>query len=307
MNKVCVLGSINMDLVIKVDNMPKVGETILSKSFEKIGGGKGANQAIASKRSGNDVYMIGKIGKDDNGQTLKRFLDDESIDTNLVFVDEKEPTGMAMITVSNADNSIVVISGSNMNLNSGEIERARSVIENCDILISQFETPESTTIQAFKIAKKSGKITILNPAPAKKIDGELLRYTDIIIPNETEAKVLTGISVIDKKTAKEAGEKFLEKGIKYVIITLGANGVFVMSADSDILIDGYKVDAVDTTGAGDSFIGGLSSKLDVRDLTFKNVVSAAIWGNKVSSITVQREGAQPSIPTLEEVLNVYGK
>ena len=307
MNKVCVLGSINMDLVIKVDNMPKVGETILSKSFEKIGGGKGANQAIASKRSGNDVYMIGKIGKDDNGQTLKRFLDDEAVNTDLVFVDEKEPTGMAMITVSNTDNSIIVISGSNMNLNSSEIEKSKSVIESSDILISQFETPESTTIQAFKIAKKSNKITILNPAPAKKIDGELLKYTDIIVPNETEAEVLTGIHVVDKESAKKAGQKFLEQGIKYIIITLGAKGVFVMSEGSDVLIDGYKVNAIDTTAAGDSFIGGLSSKLDIKNLTFENVISAAIWGNKVSSITVQREGAQPSIPTLEEVLNVYGQ
>ena len=307
MNKVCVLGSINMDLVIKVDNMPKVGETILSRSFEKIGGGKGANQAIASKRSGNDVYMIGKIGKDDNGQTLKRFLDDESVDTDLVFVDDKQPTGMAMITVSNTDNSIIVISGSNMNLNSSEIEKSKSVIESSDILISQFETPENTTIQAFKIAKKSNKITILNPAPAKKIDGELLKYTDIIVPNETEAEVLTGIHVIDKESAKKAGQKFLEQGIKYAIITLGAKGVFVMSEGSDILIDGYKVNAIDTTAAGDSFIGGFSAKLDIKNLTFENVVSAAIWGNKVSSITVQREGAQPSIPTLEEVLNVYGQ
>ena len=222
MNKVCVLGSINMDLVIKVKDMPKVGETILSKSFEKIAGGKGANQAVAAKRCGNEVSMIGKIGLDDNGKCLKRLLEDDEIDTSLIFEDEKNPTGMAMITVDeNSDNSIIVISGSNMNINEGEIEKSREKIKNSDILISQFETPEDMTIKAFNIAKENGKITILNPAPAKEIKKELLKVTDIIIPNETEAELLTGIKVNDLDTAKLAGKKLLESGVKFAIITLG--------------------------------------------------------------------------------------
>lgn len=308
MNKVCVLGSINMDLVIKVNEMPKEGETILSKSFEKIAGGKGANQAVAAKRCGNMVSMIGKIGRDDNGQILKTLLDEEGIDTSLIFEDYNEPTGMAMITVNNrGNNSITVISGSNMTLNKSEIDRSKEVIQDSDILISQFETPEEITLEAFKIAKENNKITILNPAPAKRIDEELLKYTDIIIPNETEAELLTGIEVNDLETAKVASKELLEKGVKFVIITLGSKGAAVISKEDGQVVPAFKVNAVDTTAAGDSFIGGLSSKLDTENLGFENLLKAVKFGNKVSSITVQREGAQPSIARLVEVIEVYGE
>lgn len=308
MNKVCVLGSINMDLVIKVNEMPKEGETILSKSFEKIAGGKGANQAVAAKRCGNMVSMIGKIGRDDNGQILKTLLDEEGIDTSLIFEDYNEPTGMAMITVNNrGNNSITVISGSNMTLNKSEIDRSKEVIQDSDILISQFETPEEITLEAFKIAKENNKITILNPAPAKRIDEELLKYTDIIIPNETEAELLTGVEVNDLETAKGASKELLERGVKFVIITLGSKGAAVISKEDGQVVPAFKVNAVDTTAAGDSFIGGLSSKLDTENLGFENLLKAVKFGNKVSSITVQREGAQPSIARLVEVIEVYGE
>lgn len=308
MNKVCVLGSINMDLVIKVNEMPKEGETILSKSFEKIAGGKGANQAVAAKRCGNVVSMIGKIGRDDNGQILKTLLDEEGIDTSLIFEDDNEPTGMAMITVNNrGNNSITVISGSNMTLNKSEIDESKKLIQDSDILISQFETPEEITLEAFKIAKANNKITILNPAPAKKIDEELLNYTDIIIPNEIEAKILTGIEVNDLETAKIASKKLLEKGVKFVIITLGSKGAAVISKEYGQVVPAFKVNAIDTTAAGDSFIGGLSSKLYTENLSFENLLKAVKFGNKVSSITVQRKGAQPSIARLVEVIELYGE
>lgn len=308
MNKVCVLGSINMDLVIKVNEMPKEGETILSESFEKIAGGKGANQAVAARRCGNIVSMIGKIGKDDNGKILKGLLEEDSIDTNLIFEDENEPTGMAVITVNkNGNNSITVISGSNMTLNKDEIEKSKEIIENSDILISQFEVPEEVILEAFKIAKENNKITILNPAPAKKIDEELLKYTDIIIPNETEAELLTGIKVNDLESAKLAANGLLEKGVKFVIVTLGSKGAAVISKEDGQIVEAYKVKAIDTTAAGDSFIGGLSSKLDIESLSFENLLKAVKFANKVSSITVQRKGAQPSIAKLEEVIEIYGE
>lgn len=308
MNKVCVLGSINMDLVIKVNEMPKEGETILSESFEKIAGGKGANQAVAARRCGNIVSMIGKIGKDDNGKILKGLLEEDSIDTNLIFEDENEPTGMAVITVNkNGNNSITVISGSNMTLNKDEIEKSKEIIENSDILISQFEVPEEVILEAFKIAKENNKITILNPAPAKKIDEELLKYTDIIIPNETEAELLTGIKVNDLESAKLAANGLLEKGVKFVIVTLGSKGAAVISKEDGQIVKAYKVKAIDTTAAGDSFIGGLSSKLDIENLSFENLLKAVKFANKVSSITVQRKGAQPSIARLEEVIEIYGE
>lgn len=308
MNKVCVLGSINMDLVIKVNEMPKEGETILSESFEKIAGGKGANQAVAARRCGNIVSMIGKIGKDDNGKILKGLLEEDSIDTNLIFEDENEPTGMAVITVNkNGNNSITVISGSNMTLNKDEIEKSKEIIENSDILISQFEVPEEVILEAFKIAKENNKITILNPAPAKKIDEELLKYTDIIIPNETEAELLTGIKVNDLESAKLAANGLLEKGVKFVIVTLGSKGAAVISKEDGQIVEAYKVKAIDTIAAGDSFIGGLSSKLDIENLSFENLLKAVKFANKVSSITVQRKGAQPSIARLEEVIEIYGE
>lgn len=308
MNKVCVLGSINMDLVIKVKDMPKEGETILSKSFEKVNGGKGANQAIAAKRCGNEVTIISKIGKDENGKVLKDALENEKINVDFVYEDKINPTGMAMITVNEkGNNSIVVIAGSNMTINEEEINKAKDVIKENDILIAQFETPEEITARAFKFAKESKKVTILNPAPAKEITTDILSYTDIIIPNETEVELLTGIKVHNLESAKLAGSKFLDKGIKFVIITLGSQGAALISKEMAKIIPAYNVKAIDTTAAGDSFIGGLSSKLDINNLSFNALEKAVIFGNKVSSITVQKEGAQPSIGTLEEVIEIYGK
>lgn len=307
MNRICVLGSINMDLVVNVENMPKVGETILSKSFQKIAGGKGANQAIAASRCKSLVSMIGKIGKDDNGQTLKKLLKDDNINTDLVFEDEINPTGIAIITVDkNSNNSIVVVSGSNMELCEKDLDKAKDKIKNCDILVSQFETPEDITIKAFNIAKENGKVTILNPAPAKKINNDLLKVTDIIIPNEVEAEVLTGIKVNDLESAALAGEKFLNEGVKFAIITLGEKGAAIIGDGKSKLIEAFKVNAIDTTAAGDSFIGALSSKLSYNNLRFNNLIEAVTFGNKVSSIAVQRKGAQPSIPTIEEVDKIYG-
>lgn len=308
MNKVCVLGSMNMDLVIKTKDMPKEGETILAKGFEKIAGGKGANQAVATKRCGSEVSMISKIGRDENGEVLKTLLHKEGINVDSVFIDEKEPTGMAMITVNDrGNNSIVVIAGSNMKINEQEIDEADKHIKECDILISQFETPEDMTIKAFKKAKEYGKITILNPAPAKEINEELLKYVDMIIPNETEAELLTGIKVENIEDAKKVGSIFNEKGVKFSIITLGAKGACVVYEEKAEIVPAFKVNAIDTTAAGDSFIGGLSSKLDINNINFENILEAVKFGNKVSSITVQRKGAQPSIATLEEVIEVYGE
>ena len=308
MNKVCVLGSMNMDLVLKVNNLPQVGETILSKSFEKISGGKGANQAVAAKRSGADVTMISKIGIDENGRILKGKLEDDNIDVKFVFEDKKEETGMAIIMVNeNGNNSIIVVPGSNMTIKEEEIDASIEALKKSDILISQFETPEDMTLRAFKKAKELGKLTILNPAPAKKIDENLLRVTDIIVPNETEAELITGIKVTTLEDAKRAGEAFLEYGVTFAIITLGSKGAAVIGNDFCELVPAYKVNAIDTTAAGDSFIGGLSSKLDVKNINKENLLKAVDFGNRVSSLAVQRKGAQPSIPYLKEVVEIYGE
>jgi len=308
MNKVCVLGSMNMDLVLKVNNLPQVGETILSKSFEKISGGKGANQAVAARRCGADVTMISKIGADENGRILRGKLEEDNIDVNFVFEDKKEETGMAIIMVNeNGNNSIIVVPGSNMTINESEIDKSEEALKKSDILISQFETPEEITLKAFKKAKEIGKITILNPAPAKKIEEALLSVTDIIVPNETEAELLTGIKVENLEDAKKAGDVFLEKCVKFAIITLGSKGAAVVGKDFYELVPAYKVDAIDTTAAGDSFIGGLSSKLDIENINKENLIKAVNFGNRVSSLAVQRKGAQTSIPYLKEVVEIYGE
>ena len=308
MNRVCVLGSMNMDLVVKVNDIPRVGETILSKSFEKIAGGKGANQAVAAKRCGAEVAMIAKIGKDENGEILKDKLKEDNIDVKYVFEDKNESTGMAFIMVNeNGNNSIIVVAGSNMTINKEEIEVSLEKIKESDILIAQFETSEEMTLEAFKKAKEFGKVTILNPAPAKKINEELLKVTDIIVPNETEVEVLTGITIEILEEANKAGQVFLEKGVKFVVITLGDKGAAVIGKDFCKLVPSYKVNAIDTTAAGDSFIGGLSSKLDFRNINKETLIGAVNFGNKVSSISVQRKGAQPSIPYLKEIEEIYGE
>ncbi|ABK61558.1 MULTISPECIES: ribokinase [Clostridium] len=308
MNNICVIGSINMDVVLKVDRMVKVGETIFAKDLKNISGGKGANQAIACARMNSKVSMIGKVGVDGNGQILVNKLKENNINTDYIFKDKEISTGMALITVDNeGNNSIIVASGANMTIKEDEINKANEVIKNSDIVISQFEVPMKTILEGFKLAKKHNKLTILNPAPAKEINKELLKYTDIIIPNETEAYELTGVEVTDLNSAKEASKVLLEDGIKCVIITLGSKGAAVITKENSDLVQAFKVNAVDTTAAGDSFIGGFASKLDVKNITFENIKKSIKFGNMVSSITVQREGAEPSIPYLKEVQNLYGE
>lgn len=308
MNKTCILGSLNMDIVLEVENMAKVGETIFAKSIATIPGGKGANQAVAAKRMGSDVCMIGKVGLDSNGDFLVTELARDSINTEYIFRDSKESTGTAIINVNReGNNSIVVVAGANMNINSAEIKKSYSIIKGSDVIIAQFETPSEITMEAFIYAKSQGIITILNPAPAKKIDNELFKYTDIIIPNETEAYELTGIIVENLESAKKAADNFIAVGVNYVIITLGSKGAALITKEKAEIIPAIKVNAIDTTAAGDSFIGAVSSKLGTEELSYENLKKAIVFANKVSSIVVQRSGAQPSIPTMKEVIDIYGE
>ncbi|MBU3218157.1 ribokinase [Clostridium estertheticum] len=302
MNKVCILGSINMDMVVSIDKMPLVGETIFSESFKLAHGGKGANQAVASRRLGAEVYMIGKIGQDSYGSQIVNALEKERINVDSIFKDDVKPTGTAIITVDNkGNNSIIVVAGANMALNLEEIDKCKEVIASSDIIVAQFETPIEVTMEVFKFAKENGVITILNPAPAKEIPKELFAYTDIIVPNETEATTLTGVNVQDLESAKQAANTFLDNKVKYVIITLGHMGAAVISKQEAVLIPAYKVNAIDSTAAGDSFIGAITTKLTKSNLNINSLVEAVKFANKVSAIVVQREGAQASIPFLNEI------
>lgn len=306
MNKICVLGSLNIDLIINVKKMPQVGETILGDNLKNASGGKGANQAIAASRCGAKVTMIGKVGSDSSGKSLIENLVKDSVNVDYVSIDANSPTGTAIITVNEeGNNSIIVISGANMTINHDEILNASNIIKDSDIIISQFETPIQATIDAFKIAKANKVITILNPAPASRIPDEIYSLTDIIVPNETEVYELSGVKVEDLEDARRAANMLLQEGVKYVIITLGEKGAALISKDRAFLVPAYKVNAVDTTAAGDSFLGALASKLNTESLEFDDLINAIKFGNMVSSIVVQKEGAQPSIPYLEETRRIY--
>lgn len=306
LSKIAVLGSINMDIVLKVDRMAKVGETLLARSLDKVAGGKGANQAVAASRLGSKVYMIGKVGKDDNGDILYRNIENDDINVEYILKDKEEPTGMAIITVDKkGNNSIIVVSGANMSLEKEDIYKYEKAIKDSDILITQFETPMDVSEESFKLAKSLGVTTILNPAPAKKITKALLKNTDIIVPNETEAFEITKVEIKDEKDMRESAKFFLENGVKFVVITLGEKGAAIVSKDKFEIVPAYKVNAVDTTAAGDSFIGALAHKLGDSELNFDNIKEGVLYGNKVSSIVVQKEGAQSSIPYLKEVEEVF--
>ncbi|GAA0780647.1 ribokinase [Hathewaya limosa] len=309
MEKVCVIGSMNMDLVIKTKNLPKKGETILAEELTTIPGGKGANQAVAASRLGCTVNMIASVGNDGYGHILTNALKKDKVITENILVCNDKPTGTAIINVdNNGDNTICVVGGANMSIKCERIAELKEIIQESDVVITQFETPLDSSIEGFKFAKEKNKITILNPAPAREIPKEILRYTDIIVPNETEAFELTGIEVNDLHSAEIAAKAFLENGVKFVVITLGSKGAAIISKDKTELIPAYKVQAIDSTAAGDSFIGALGKSLsNASDLNFDCLKSAVSFGNKVSSITVTREGAQSSIPTLKEVKEKYGE
>ncbi len=308
MNKVCVVGSINMDMTIVLENTPKPGETVLGKSLTLSPGGKGANQAVAAKRSGSMVYMIGKVGRDSYGKELSSKLAKENINIEGVYEDSNEATGTAIITVNReGQNSIIVVAGSNMAIGTEQIRDCRNTIRKCDVVVAQFEIPIDIIAHSFKYAKEEGKITILNPAPARKIPESILKNTDIIIPNETEIEAITGIKVETLADGRRAAKHFFEVGVKFLIVTLGSRGVMIFSKEDEEFIPAYKVKVKDTTAAGDSFIGGFSSQFMDNTLTFEEVKDATIFGNKVASIAVQKAGAQNSIPFFKEVNKVYGE
>ncbi len=298
-NKVIVLGSLNVDTILKIKRFPNPGETLESLEKNSAAGGKGANQAVAAVRSGAQTTMIGQIGDDDLGKFMLKSLKKDQINVSPVTINKSIGTGTATVLLDeNGQNCILVYGGANQEIGQEDIKKISNNIQNSDFLISQFETPQSATKTAFKIAKENNVTTILNPAPASKIDSDLLALTDLIVPNETESAVLTGIKITDEKSMIETAKTFSKMGIDNLIITIGDRGVFYSTKKDHELISAYHVKAVDTTAAGDTFIGALSSQLK-KD--FSNIKSAISFAQCASSIAVQRLGAQPSIPTLSEI------
>lgn len=303
MKNVTVLGSINLDRTIRTSRMPQGGETIHTREIFSAGGGKGANQAVAAQRLAAKTSFIGAIGDDEAGSLMKELLTEEGIDLTGVTELEGIATGQAFVIVDDeGENRILVHGGANMSLAPRDIDQYADIIKTSDCLISQFETPLKVTEEAFKIARESNVLTILNPAPAKEqVPVSLLKLTDIIIPNETEAELLTGIKIESQEDMEDAAQYFHDLGIKTVLITLGSQGTFYSTTGKEGIVPAFKVEAKDTTAAGDTFIGAFVSALNKDE---SNLEEAIRFGNKASSLTVQRFGAQPSIPFIEELEEV---
>lgn len=297
-NKITVLGSLNVDTTLKVERFPNPGETLAVIDKRVTAGGKGANQAVAAARSHAMVSFIGQIGTDSAGKKLLQTMADNNIDIRSVLVDETISTGSATILLdTSGQNEILVDGGANQTINYNDVKS--EVFEKQDFLITQFETPHDVALNSFKDARAKGVRTILNPAPAKEISEELYKFTDLIIPNETESELLTGIKVIDEQSLRSNADKFHDLGVKNVIITVGSKGAFYSTANEFGFMPAFKVEAKDTTAAGDTFIGALASQLYPD---YRNIRNAINYAQRASSIAVQRHGALSSIPTKEEIL-----
>ena len=302
MKNICVIGSLNMDLVVNVDTMPKPGQTIIGSNFKEVPGGKGANQAVAMARLNGNVSMIGKVGEDGFGQTLINSLKNDKVDTTYIQT-SKGATGVALITVDkNAQNSIVVSPGANFEVKEDDIDNNIEAIKNSDIVVLQLETPLNTIKYALNKAKELNKYTILNPAPAVKLDDEIIKNVDLLTPNETELEIISGVSIETEEDIQKAAQIMIEKGVKELIVTLGSKGSLYINKEKSMFKKAYKVEAVDTTAAGDSYTGALAVALS-QD---KNIEDEMDFASKVGALSVLKEGAQSSLPTLEYVKNFRG-
>ncbi len=295
-----VLGSINMDMVARVGYMPKNGETLTAEKFYINPGGKGANQAVAIAKLGGEVKMVGKVGADANGKALIENLEKNGVDAQFVTVAEGVNTGIAMIIVEDGDNRIILDKGANHAFTKEDVDEGLASAKAGDILIMQLEVPLEIVEYASSIAQRVGMTVILNPAPAIPLPDELLSKVDIISPNESETEILTGVSPSDEVHLALAVKKFYQKGVKKVIITMGSRGSAIAEGQTITYIEPRKVKAVDTTSAGDTFVGACAVMLTKG----KTLEESARFASVASSITITREGAAQSIPTLEEVEEV---
>jgi ribokinase len=298
--KILIAGSSNTDMVIKTHNFPAPGETILGGRFLMNAGGKGANQAVAAARLGGMVTFVGKIGDDIFGKQAVQQLEDEGINIDFIAVDPENPSGVALITVDKkGENSIVVAPGSNGTLSPADFDKAIAELEDSEFVLMQLEIPIPTVEHIALLAAKKLKKVILNPAPAAVLSDELLQNLFIITPNETEAELLTGVKVTDMQSALKAASVLNEKGVEIVIITMGSAGAFLLKDGKSEIISAPKVEAVDTTAAGDTFNGALVVALSEG----KTIQESIAFANKAASISVTRIGAQSSVPFRKEITN----
>ena len=295
---IVVVGSSNTDMIIKLDHIPRPGETILGGEFVTAAGGKGANQAVGVARAGGRVTFIARVGRDMFGDQAVAGFRRDGINVQHIVRDPVAPSGVALIFVAkDGENSIAVAGGANGRLSPADVKKARPAFAGATAVVMQLETPLETVQAAAELAARAGIRVILNPAPARPLPDKLLKLVSILTPNETEAELLTGIKVTDTRAAARAADKLLAKGVGTVILTLGAAGAFVAGADLRQLVPGFKVKPVDTTAAGDIFNGALVVALGEG----RTLSDAVRFANAAAAISVTRMGAQPSAPTRKEI------
>jgi len=297
--KIIVVGSTNMDMVVKTTHIPVPGETVLGGSFFMNPGGKGANQAVAVARLGGDVTFVSKMGNDVFGKQSFQLLEEEGINTAYIVSDDELPSGVALITVDESgQNSIVVAQGANATLIPADIQEVLQEIETCTIVLLQLEIPMATVEFLVEYASAKQTTVILNPAPAAHLSDALLQHIDIITPNESEASILSGIPVTDMESAKQAALAIQKLGVKTVIITLGPKGALILDRSEFHVVPARVVETVDSTAAGDVFNGGLAVALAEG----KSITEAVGFACEAAAFSVTRLGAQSSIPYRNELI-----
>lgn len=292
-----MIGSTNTDMTAFADKMPRPGETVIGNDFVIGPGGKGANQAVAAKRLGGDVFFICKVGNDIFGENTVKHFEEEGLDPAGIMRSSR-PSGVALITVDkDAENCIVVASGANGDYTEEDIRKNRDAIASCDILLLQLEIPAPAVLEAARIGHELGKTVVLNPAPAGDLPEEILPLLSLFIPNETELEKYSGIKVESAEDARKAADVLMSKGIENIIVTMGSRGSLICDKDSTTIVKAHKVEAVDTTGAGDCYCGALCVALSEG----KSLEEAANFASKASAISVQRPGAQNAMPYRDEI------
>ncbi len=306
MPHIVVVGSLNMDLVVEVPTIPQPGETVLGDNFATFPGGKGANQAVAAARLGAQVSLIGRVGSDAFGDQLLASAQDAGINVSHVGRDQTAATGVAMIAVdAQGQNSIAVASGANFCLTVDEVRSAWAALDDVDLLVMPLETPLDTIKAAVDLANESGVRVILNPAPAQRLPAQILAGVHVLVPNEPETAQLTGMPVNTAQESREAARRLLTLGVGHVVLTLGSRGALVLdsgrenggAAEEFTLVPARAVEVVDTTAAGDAFVAGLAVALGEG----KSLVEAARFANTVGALAVTKQGAQPGMPTRDDV------
>ncbi|MBC7958539.1 MAG: ribokinase [Vallitaleaceae bacterium] len=303
MQKICVIGSINMDLTAVVNRFPTPGETLTGISFGSYPGGKGANQAVAIGRLGGNVMLLGKVGGDPYGQHYLEVLKENAVNEKSVFVEREISTGIAVIEVDQSgENKIIVVPGANGLVDIDFIDKHYETIREYDVFLFQLEIPLETVLYTMKRLKEDKKTIILDPAPARELPDEIFQYIEFITPNETEIEVLTGRAIINEVQVKEAAEALLAKGVQTVIVKAGKDGAYIVKNEQCTHVRGFRVNAIDTTAAGDSFNGGLAFSLAMGN----SVEDSVRFANAVAAISTTSIGAQGAMPTLAQANVLMG-